>query len=345
MKSGNNRNSGFTRSGRRSQSGFTLTELLVSMAILAFLMLMLVSVTDSASRAWRDGEKRIETYQSARTALEIVGRELAPAVVDTRMQFVIAPGSILTNAGAQNLAPESPTVLWMAPVGNGGSLSCVGYYLFRDARAQFYRLKRIYIPAKTADGQVSPYFPKIANLSNPQDTAFRTSPVNANWFTNQWDASAFDEEDPTNTAAVVSSAADGVVAFWVQAIDILGNPAPLVSQSQIHPASELMFNSAAYFQVATSAPFDNGCGLIYLAQTAQSMRANRLPAAVDLTVVTLDNAILERGVDVPTQANVLDANGAIDVPASVEQFTADLLARHIQGARTFSTRVKLMNGT
>ena len=31
------------------------------------------------------------------------------------MQFVVAPGDILTAAGAKNVAPNSPAVLWMAP--------------------------------------------------------------------------------------------------------------------------------------------------------------------------------------------------------------------------------------
>jgi type II secretory pathway pseudopilin PulG len=334
---------------RHAVAAFTLVELLVSMALLTFIMLILAGVTESAGRAWREGQSRTETFQSARTALEIVSREITPAVVDTRMQFVLAPGDLLSRAGAKNVAPNSSALLWMAPLGEEGSLNCVGYYLYRDDARQFYRLKRIFIPSPT-DAKPSPYFPQMVNASNPQDTALRTSSVNADWFTRKWDAEAFDEENPANNQAVVSSAADGVVAMWVQCLDVLGKPIPLVSKSSVHPTSELFYNSAAFFQVATSTAFENGRSLLYLAQTSQSMKANRVPAAIDLTLITVDRRTLARGLKIPempdqTDPNYLDANGAINVDALVLEYKNRLRNNRIYNARTFSTRAKLVNGS
>jgi prepilin-type N-terminal cleavage/methylation domain-containing protein len=320
-------------------AGFTLVELLVSLALLTFLMLVLGSVTESASRAWRDGQNRTETFQSARTSLEIVARELSPAVVDTRMQFVLAPSTILSAAGAKNVAPQSPALLWMAPLGENGSLRCVGYYLYRDEAKQFYRLKRIFI------APASRYFPIMVNKSNPRDATLRTSPVHAEWFTRTWNGDAFDEENPDNVEAVVSAASDGVVAFWVQCLDSLGRPIPGLNRSTVHPASSLHFNSAAYFQAATSTPFEAGVSFRYLAASPQAMKANRVPAAVDLTVVTIDSRLLIRGVIVPEQVNVYDEAGALDLEASTRQFDAALRKNGIHSARTFSTRTKLVNGS
>ena len=324
---------------------FTLIELLVSIALLSLLLLILAAVTESASRAWREGQSRTETYQSARTALEIMARELTPAVVDTRMQFVVAPGSLLTKAGAQHVAPDSPVMLWMAPLGEEGGLRCVGYYLFRDEARKFYRLKRLYIAPTDVNGKEAKYFPRMINLNDPRDPKLRTNAVDADWFTRRWDASAFDEEDPNNDETVVSSAADGVIAFWVQTLDVLGNPVPLLSKASQHPPSSLAYNSAAYFQVATTVPFENDRSFVYLAKTAQTMKANRVPAAVDLTVITLDHALLARGVQVPQQTNVLDANGALDVEASLREFETRLRESRIYNARTFTTRAKLVNGS
>lgn len=329
---------------RRASFAFTLVELLVSVALLTFIMLILAGITESAGRAWREGQSRTETFQSARTSLEIVTREITPAVVDTRMQFVVAPGDILTTAGAKNVAPNSPTVLWMAPLGDDGSLCCVGYYLYRDDARQFYRLKRLFIPAPK-NAKPSPYFPQMVNANDPQNSDLRTSSINADWFTRTWDGNAFDEESPANDQVVVSAAADGIVAFWTQCLDVLGNPVPLVSKSPIHPSSTLYYNSAAYFQVATSTPFENGRSLLYLAQTPQSMKANRVPAAVEFTLVTIDSRILARGLPVPQQVNVYDANGALDVDASIQAYTALLQKNRIYNARTFSTRAKLVNGS
>ncbi|HSI13320.1 MAG TPA: prepilin-type N-terminal cleavage/methylation domain-containing protein [Chthoniobacter sp.] len=329
---------------RRAPAAFTLVELLVSLALLTFIMLILVGVTEAASRAWREGQSRTETFQSARTALEILTREITPAVVDTRMQFVVAPGEVLTRAGAKNVAPDSPALVWMAPLGDEGSLSCVGYYLSRDDARQFYRLKRIFIPAPTT-AKASPYFPRMVSASDPRDPELRTSPVNADWFTRSWDTNAFDEENTANSQVVVSSAADGIVAFWAQPLDVLGHPVPLVAKSSVHPSSELYYNSAAYFQVATSTPFENGRSLLYLAQTPQTMKANRVPAAIDFTLVTIDSRILARRLPIPQQTNVYDANGALDVEASVQAFNSLLQKNRIFNARTFSTRAKLVNGS
>jgi hypothetical protein len=321
--------------------------MLVSVALLSFLMLMLVQITESTARAWQQGESRAETFQSARASLELLGRELTPSVVDTRTQFVIAPASILTAAGATNVAPNSPTILWMAPLGTDGSLRCVGYYLYQDSNRKFYRLKRIFIGPNDASGNVSPFFPAMADANNPRNPAVEPSPIDASWFTQTWNGTAFNDEDPQNSAAVVSPATDGVIAFWVQAIDLLGNPVPAVCDSTVHPKSSLYFNSAAYFESATSAPDPStGRSFFYLGKSTQSLKANRLPAAIDVTVVLLDNATLGRGVSLPQQSNVTNANtGVLDVTASVQAYTAQLQTNHIYNARVFSTRVKLVNGS
>ena len=320
-------------------------ELLVSVALLAFLMLILAGFTEAAGRAWREGQSRTDTLQSARASLELLARELTPAVVDTRLPFVIAPGSFLTAAGAQNIAAESPALLWMAPLGDEGSLRCVGCYLSRDDTKKFYRLKRLFIGPTDATGNASAYFPRTANLNNPRDPTVEPNPIDASWFTQSWNANAFDDQNPGNNQAVVSSAADGVIAFWVQGLDLLGHPIPAVCNSTVHPKSALYFNSSAYSQSATSTPFDNGQSFLYLAKTAQSLKANRVPAAIDLTVVLLDNSMLARGVTIPNQSNVYDSSGALDIAASVQAYTALLQQNHIYKARTFSTRAKLVNGS
>jgi len=328
----------------RAPAAFTLVELTVSVALLTFLMIILANMTDSAGRAWSQGQSRTDTFQTARASLDLLARELAPAVVDTRMQFVVAPASILAPSplSSQNIAGDSPVLLWMAPLGNEGSLCCVGYYLYRDDTNQFHRLKRLYIPATDASGNASPYFPQTANLNNPRDTTLQPSPTDASWFTRNWMSSA--AGNPFADPNVVSTAADGVIAFWAQCVDLLGNPIPLVSSSSIHPVSPLSFNSAAYFQVATTLPFDNGSSFTYLAQTAQSLRANRVPAAIDLTIMLLDNATITRSGNLPQQVNDLAANGTIDVTQSLNDLNSKLNKAGIYNARTFSTRVKLVNG-
>lgn len=335
------------------QQGFTLLEVLITVSLLGYLMVLLFSTTHAASRAWVEGQKRTDAFQSGRTTLEIMARECTPAVVDTRMQFVVAPGSLLTKAGAPGVAERAPAMLWMAPLGEDGSLRCVGYYLYRDPERKFYRLKRLLIAPTDAEGRVSKYFPRIASaqdpanpkkLIDPRDALSRTSAKDANWFTRAWDKAAFDEEDIDNKKAVVSSAADGVIALWVQCLDQFGEPVPLVSEVKNHPKSDLAYNSAAYFQMATSGRFENGRSLLYLAETPLTLKANRLPHAVEITIMTLDRAAILRADEVPEQVNELDKNGALDVAASRRSYEEILKAQKIYSARVFTTRARLING-
>ncbi|HET6409008.1 MAG TPA: prepilin-type N-terminal cleavage/methylation domain-containing protein [Chthoniobacteraceae bacterium] len=334
----------------RRHAGITLTELLVSMGILTFLMLILSSATESAGRAWRDGQARTDTYQSARSALELMARELSSAVVDTRMQFVIGPSTMISNV-VRKTSPEladkfsegAPIALWMAPLGEDGSLRCVGYYVHRDPVKRFYRLKRLLIGPPTSERD-SPFFPRMLNLRNAKDVTLRTSPINAQWFTRSWTSQAFDDEDPLNEDVVVSAAADGVIALWLQPVDLLGNPVPSLASASNHPKSSLYYNSAAYFQAATTTPFEDGTSFRYLAETRQSMKGNRLPAFMDIAVITLDGKEIARGDNIPEQLNVFDKSGTLDLEASRREYERNLQDAGIRTARAFTTRARLING-
>lgn len=63
------------------RSGFTLIELLAAMAVLMLLVAMLARVFGSSATAWRAGNKRIESNNSGRVALEFMARELAGLIV------------------------------------------------------------------------------------------------------------------------------------------------------------------------------------------------------------------------------------------------------------------------
>lgn len=328
------------RRARTLKRGFSLVELLVAFSVLSILMAILLGAVPSVTSTWIESERRIETYQRARGALELMTRELTPAVVDTRMQFIVMPGDQLVGAGAETVAPGSPALFWMAPLGQGGELRCVGYYLFRDDEKGFHRLKRIYIEPDNPDE----YFPRLVNKEDARDLSMRTDPVTAKWFLSNLDDRAFDEQDPTNDSAVVSTAADGVIAFWVQCYDLLGNPVTWLSEAENHPSSDLIYNSAAYFQMATTLPFDSGETTDYLRLTKLVMKAHRVPSEVEITIVTIDTAVIAQGQQIPLMENLL-VDGKLDMDGSVQLFLGNLEGAGIRGAEVFTTKVKLVNGT
>jgi len=91
---------------RNTQPGFTLLELLASMAVLSVMIVMLFAAFSQASRAWLQGESRVETFSEARAALDFMARELSQAIVTPNITFLgdtgdvafVAPANTGTNA-------------------------------------------------------------------------------------------------------------------------------------------------------------------------------------------------------------------------------------------------------
>jgi len=61
---------------RRSDSAFSLLEILVAVTILALLMTVMLGITSSAVGLWRKGENRVDAYREARAALGVITRDL-----------------------------------------------------------------------------------------------------------------------------------------------------------------------------------------------------------------------------------------------------------------------------
>ena len=83
------------------QRGFTLFELLASIGILAILSALLFAAFNQATKAWLQGENRVETFTQARAALDFMSRELSQAIVTPNVPF------LGTNDGVAFIAPVS----------------------------------------------------------------------------------------------------------------------------------------------------------------------------------------------------------------------------------------------
>jgi hypothetical protein len=301
-------------------------------------------MVDLAGRSWTDSEERVEASQSARSALELITREMAPATIDTCEQYVVLKGVRLTLPVEHPFDPyavkTAQAAFWMAPLGKDGDLRAIGYYLQRNEDKGYFRLKRFYVGPDNED-----YFPRGFDAENVDDTSILSEETSAARFLSRLDPSVFDDSDPENKNCLVSTVAEGVIAMWMQCYDILGNPIPWASESDKHPECSLIFNSASLFVMATSTPFDDGNTFNYLPATT-GIKGNRLPAAVGITLITLDSVNLDRFAGkVPVMENVISDNGALDVDASLELYQQTLRDLGIDKARTFTTRVKLTTGS
>lgn len=66
---------------KRRLQGFTIIELLAAMAVLLIMVALLSRVFGSAANTWRAGNKRIESNNTGRSAMEFMARELGCIVV------------------------------------------------------------------------------------------------------------------------------------------------------------------------------------------------------------------------------------------------------------------------
>ena len=92
------------QSGNTDVAGFTLVELLVSTAIIALLMLVLVGMTNQMSSTWRYTTEKIEKFQQARDGFEAMTRQMAQATLNTYWDY-------FNSAGQQRTALNAPTFI------------------------------------------------------------------------------------------------------------------------------------------------------------------------------------------------------------------------------------------
>jgi uncharacterized protein (TIGR02599 family) len=87
-------------------AAFTLIEVLVSTAIIALVMLVLVSVVDQTSKTWRYTTEKIEKFQEARDGFESMTRKLSQATLNTYWEYL----GVLSTAPSAPLMPRDKNV-------------------------------------------------------------------------------------------------------------------------------------------------------------------------------------------------------------------------------------------
>lgn len=140
--------------------GFTLLELLVSVAILAVLVTLLFSILSQASRLFSRGEAQTDALGNFRSATAMIGRDLRSALLPVdrtnkaSLQFILNPGSI--SAASKN----RDALFWQCVnqgTGTNAGISIVGYYVKWDTSnpdRPKSRLCRVSIDSADANFQI-----------------------------------------------------------------------------------------------------------------------------------------------------------------------------------------------
>jgi prepilin-type N-terminal cleavage/methylation domain-containing protein len=288
-------------------NGFSLIELMVSMAILLFIMLIFTAVLNSVSATWTAGDQRASTFQDGRAILDLIGRELTSAAMSPNLQFVATSNISNTRANSDSIFWQAPLTYRLAGSATPITNVCeVGYYI--DTTSS-YNLKRFFVqPGDTTNFQIYSGTPSYNSAT--------------------WVTSYFTKSGLSNVIA------SGVVALWVRCFDTNGDLIPWTSTASHH------YNSAQSFQPAT---LGSSNSFTYTSNT-NTAGGNLLPNAVELTIVLIDDKTLQKVKAIPT---MIPAMSTVASPAAVSAaltaFNNSLIANKVSTARTFTSRVVIPN--
>jgi len=140
---------------RNSRAAFTILELLVSIAIFSAILVSVMSAVNQISAMWRSTSDKIEAFQDARAAFDLLTRNLSQATLNTyvgydddvapkrylrksELQLICKPagtdfpGTVGTGEAVFFQAPASRTKNTTAYGGMEGLLNGCGYYIEYD---------------------------------------------------------------------------------------------------------------------------------------------------------------------------------------------------------------------
>jgi uncharacterized protein (TIGR02599 family) len=89
----------------RSQTGFSLIELMVAVVILLIVMIVLFQMAGGVGNLWSSSRGKISAFQNARAAFETIGRTLSRATLNTYNDYVDASGNFRTATNSTNFLP------------------------------------------------------------------------------------------------------------------------------------------------------------------------------------------------------------------------------------------------
>ena len=148
--------------------GFTLVELLISLAITSIPVVLLANVVSATMAAWQQARNRLDTYSSARRVIGRIQDEIRAALAaKDGMEFVENATELQGTTLPVAKTPEN--IFFVSPYPNSGSGDlCVIAYRFGHERA---RLERAFMDsaAASAIGQGSRFkvaLPVRARTSN-----------------------------------------------------------------------------------------------------------------------------------------------------------------------------------
>ncbi len=232
---------------QRISAAFTLVEIMVSLAVLTILLLISAQVIGQVQSTWSASNARVSQFREARTAFDILTRNLSQATLNTYidydnnyiatagtsaaanapaayvrnsdLQFICGTAASLVTGGGGSDALPGHSVFFQAPLGVTNSASLVGLDRLLCARGYFvqYTSDESWIPAFIPPGNASFRY-RLMEYSPPAEKnliypAGATGTVTKSWFAGAGVSSSASAS--TTTIPVTRPVADNIVALII----------------------------------------------------------------------------------------------------------------------------------
>lgn len=315
------------------KSGFTLTELLVGMAILALMVVLLGGVVSNVSSTWIQAESKNDRLQRFRSFADLVTNELQMALLpvnrdDKRnLQFIVNPSQLSSDYLC------SDAFFWQAP--------CAGDQAYGDVAEIGYFVKWNNVKPGRPQAQLCRFY-TFAQPANPNFLIYKQT-AGIEWLSD----SILQAVAPADAAnAYEGLIAENVVALFVECRDAYGKPITRAYDGGTFQSTINGFDSRQGYidSKGTKSPD-------YTTLTGEKAPLCVLPASVHLSFVLLDSHSAER--IQPNQKDaLLDLGRALsaknpkgDAGDFITEARANpSLATLASGLRAFETEVLMLNG-
>lgn len=279
-----NRQSKIANPARQRRAAFSLIELLVSCAVLALLLVVVMSVVNHSTGLWQSANTRIEAFQSARLGFENLTRLLSQATLNTYWDYHRdvnnIPQRYIRKSELHFLIDEASGVL--------GDDNLYGQAVFFQAPANFTHVN--------SNGS-GPGYENLTGLLNACGF-FVEFASDADWIPEHVDSPARNRfrlmqwMEPTESLSVYDY--DGTIQTsrdWIVAEDVLGQAVPAAENVILLLIWPREPEGQAQTFLDDSYTYDSRLDAIPAAnQQDQPITANQLPPLLQVAMVAIDES-------------------------------------------------------
>jgi type II secretory pathway pseudopilin PulG len=324
------------------QSAFSLVELIVSMAILTFLVIITTSAYQSVVSGYSRIADQARQRDEARSVLLLMSDEIrstltpiarSPGVVIANMgtagaslDFLINPPALSATADGQAYA-NPHTIFWQAPTRDGVAGSALlGYAVKWETRS---------------DGTPVPV---LRRLRSDSGRMFKELSDAATGATTWAGVPLLSELAPaTATNAYKGWMSENVLALWVRALDPMGNPitktaSPITGVTAVAGWPASTFGSASN----SGGAFDSKLGYQY-STPAINRFSPALPSSVEIAITTLPPSVLKKLAAPQRPSATMGVDPAL-FWTDIDSYVAGLPGAAKAAAKTYSTIIPLSGG-